>query len=142
MKWIVYLRSYFSHRNQKTVIMTRPVFGDVNGDMDERYNSEHFPDFDLHLSETDAQQNLQLNTSDVHTDMQPLAFMFVKMDAANASRFSLFLNAVSVLRPPTQNPLNSAIDSSIDHILNDVLYYLVDGLKATFHHPSMPVSAK
>jgi len=61
--------------------------------------------------------------------------MFVKMDALNASRFSNFLNAVSILQPPTLVALNAASDSSIDHVANDVLYYLTDGLKATFHHP-------
>jgi hypothetical protein len=30
--------------------MTRPEFSDVNGDMDVRYNNEHFPEFDLHFS--------------------------------------------------------------------------------------------
>jgi hypothetical protein len=68
--------------------------------------------------------------------------MFVKMDALNASRLSIFLNAISILQPLSPVSLESATASSIDHVANDVLYYLTDGLKATFHHPLMPVAAK
>jgi hypothetical protein len=69
MKWIIYLRTYYSHRNQKTVIMTRPEFSDVNGDMDLRYNSEHFPAFDLHLSKLLDQNMLNNRPSDKFTNM-------------------------------------------------------------------------
>lgn len=97
MKWIAYFRSFFSHRNQKTVIMTRPEFSDVNGDMDVRYNAEHFPEYDLHICRTLDLEDTEARSSDIFTNMHPLAIMFVKMDASNASRLSIFLNAISIL---------------------------------------------